>query len=75
MLTLMLSAEDPFLSAIINHYLMNSVARGDRRKIEGGCRLGDSPQQMGKEFAELLPERDLLAFTWPFTPISICVHI
>jgi hypothetical protein len=76
MLTLMLSAEDPFLSAIINRYLMHSVARGDLHKIEGGCRLGNSPQQMGKEFAELLPERDLFSIHMAFhTYLYMCAHL
>ena len=46
MLTLMLSAGDPFLSAIINRYLMHSIARGDHSKVERRCKLGSSPQQI-----------------------------
>jgi hypothetical protein len=49
MLILMLSAEDPFISAIINRCFVHSIARGDRRKIEGLCQLS------GYSSGELLP--------------------
>jgi tetratricopeptide (TPR) repeat protein len=76
MLTLMFGAEDPFLSAIINRYLMHSVARGDRSKIEGRRQLGNSPRQIGKEFAELLPERDLFSIHMAFhTYLYMCARL
>ena len=76
MLTLMLSAEDPFLSAIINRYLIRSIARGDSCKIEGGCHLGNSPQQLGKEFAKLLPEQDLFSIHMAFhTYLYLCARL
>lgn len=76
MLTLMLSAEDPFFSAIINRYLIRSIVRGDRCTIEGGYHLGNSPQQLGKEFAELLPERDLFSIHMAFhTYLYMCAWL
>lgn len=76
MLTVMLSAEDPFFSAIINHYLIRSIVRGDRCKIEGCCHLGNSPPQLGKEFAELLPEQDLFSIHMAFhTYLYMCARL
>ena len=75
-LTLMLGAEDPFLSAIINRYLIRSITRGDSYKIEGRCHLSNSPQQLVKEFAELLPERDLFSIHMAFhTYLYLCARL
>ena len=75
MLTLMLSAGDPFLLAIVNRYLMHSIARGDHSKVERRCKLGSSPQQI-KEFVELLPERELFSIHMAFhTYLYMCARL
>src|ERR1700747_1489268 len=73
---MMLGTKDPFLSAIINRYLVRSIARGDCSKIEGFSHLGNSPQQLGKEFAELLSERDLFSIHMAFhTYLYLCARL
>jgi len=76
MLTLMLSTEESFLSALINRYLMRSIARGDHRKIDGRFELGNSPQQIGKEFAQFLPEQELFSIHMAFhTYLYMCARL
>jgi cytochrome c-type biogenesis protein CcmH/NrfG len=61
MLTVMISAGNPFLSAIINRYLVNSIARrGDRCTVEDRRELGN-PLQIGNKFAKLLSEQELFS--------------
>ncbi len=77
MLTVMLSAGDPFLSAIINRYLINSIARrGDHCKVEDSRELGSPPQQIGKKFVELLSEEELFSIHMAFhTYLYMCARL
>jgi tetratricopeptide (TPR) repeat protein len=75
-LTLMLSAGDPFFSAIINRYLMHSIARADRCRIAGYCKSDNSSQEIGKEFAELLSEHQLFSIHMAFhTYLYMCARL